>query len=93
MPLPSGNASRSGEEAERVRRAIGALWQSTLGALASEFQACKAAGEPLSKAFVYKLKVASDQLRLDYRLDVPAEAEAPAATERTDPLEGLRIVG
>lgn len=78
------------EEAKKVRTAVGKLWQVVLGKLTREVQAC---GErPLPEDLVKNLKVASDQLRLDYRLDPPPEDDGERQPP-ADPLEGLRLVG
>lgn len=92
-PQDSAAATKAREEAQRVRRSIGALWQTVLGKLARELQGFQQ--KPLPEKFVKNLKVASDQLRLDYRLDAPDQqppAEAPAEPP-ADPLDGLRLVG
>lgn len=80
------------DEATKVRRAIGGLWQSVLGKLAREVQGVPQ-GEALPETLVKNLKVASDQLRLDYRLDPPAEDPDSGEEPPADPLEGLRLVG
>lgn len=81
------------EEAREVRKAVGQIWKSVLGKLAREVRDV-GPGEAVPEVLVKNLKVASDQLRLDYRLDPPSPEGEPTAGETPDnPLEGLRLVG
>jgi hypothetical protein len=90
-PQPETAVAKAREEAKRIRRSIGHVWQSVLAKLAKELQQRDAA---LPESLVKNLKTASDQLRLDYRLDMPEPpAEEPPAEPARDPLDGLRLVG
>lgn len=87
------------EEAKRVRKSIGKLWQEVHARLAGQVAELAKKKKPLPESLVKNLKVASDQLRLDYRVDPPPRppaeslptAPAPPAAE-ADPLQGLRVV-
>lgn len=77
-----------------MRRAVAGFWSRTLVQMEHERAAHDQAETPLPLAMVQAAKIVADQIRLDYRLDPPAElpdvepvAEVPAA----DPLESIRL--
>ena len=77
-------------EAERVRRArekLAAGWEKVAAILTKEIAAAEKA-KVVPKELVEKLKLASDQIRRDFRLEPEAGGEKAPAT----PLAGLRIV-
>ena len=90
----------SPEEVAEVRRDLASTWLETLGVLKKELDSHKKArGKSrgaLPEVFVKKLKICSDQLRIEYRVGhTNASDEEPAAEQGEqprDPMKGFTVV-
>ncbi len=80
------------KQAEKVRKSVGETWQKILERLKQDLKSLEK-DEPVPETLVRNFKIASDQLRRDYRLDPPAVSDQQPEQPASDPLEGLRIVG
>ena len=82
------------EEVEEVRQELAGTWLEVLGRLKKQVNTNR---KPLPESLVKNLKIASDQLRIEFR-SVPATPSKPEEPEHEangddrDPLGGLRIV-
>lgn len=85
------------EEVIGVRHDLSSTWLETLEVLQKELATHKKSrSKSLPEAFVKKLKVCSDQLRIEYRIGHMAsedgDVEKEVANESSDPLHGLTVV-
>lgn len=85
------------QRVEEVRHDLANTWLDTLEELKAELQSTKRSkSKVLTEAFCKKLKICSDQLRIEFRTeDQPTEGEVPDNEESGDagdPLGGLSIV-
>lgn len=88
------------ERVEEVRHDLANTWLDVLEELKLEVMATKRSkSKTLSEAFCKKLKICSDQLRIEFRADdQPKEGEIPETdgdqdpVQDKDPLKGLSIV-
>lgn len=76
------------ETVAKVRRGLASSW---VGVLASLERERKAYEDNVPEEFVKKLKICSDQLRIEFRITEGLEDEIPEGSA-DDPLGGLTVV-
>ncbi len=96
---PTVSEFHTPEEVNEVRQDLASTWLETLGVLRKELTSHKnARGKKtaLPEAFVKKLKICSDQLRIEYRIGRPVVEETSEAGESAsqpkDPMDGFAVV-
>jgi len=92
---PSINVADSHDEALEHRRDVANTWIHVRRCLARRIKSLSRQRKGIPKELVDMLKVASDQIRLDFRLDPPQELPAAEPVDELpaiDPLDEIRLV-
>lgn len=80
------------EEAKEIRKRVLDYWLEVLATLEWEKQVLVDAGEPLSKEFIDKSRVAADQIRRDTKIKPGDQDVTDDDTAEPAPLGKLKLV-